>query len=230
MMTDPDIVRHSQAENVELITDPLRLAQQEARNALLQWERVEELILAGLYGDRPFRLRPSLLLDLNRRAIEGINAYAGNFRPGGVKIGKSAHEPPAAYLVPSLVDDMCEYVNDNWQTQTAVHLAAYVLWRVNWVHPFADGNGRTARAASYVVLCVHSRLHLPGTNTIPEQIVEARREYYDALEVADKSYELDCSKNPVVDLETLLKRMLASQLVSSYSSASGEHLRDDKET
>lgn len=221
-MTERDIVRHSQAEIVELITDPIRLAEQEARNALLQWERVEELVLAGLYGDRPFKFRPSLLLDLNRKAIDGINAYAGNFRPAGVRIGKSSHQPPEAYLVPSSVDDMCDYVNDNWADKTAIHLAAYVLWRINWIHPFADGNGRTARAASYVVMCVHSKLHLPGANTIPEQIVETREEYYDALEKADNLHASDKSANPVSELENILKRMLASQLLSSYSAAAGE--------
>jgi Fic family protein len=50
------------------------------------------------------------------------------------------------------VQSLCEYINDNWQS--TVHLAAYVLWKMNWIHPFADGNGRTARAVSYVVLSI----------------------------------------------------------------------------
>ncbi|MBL8221394.1 MAG: Fic family protein, partial [Bryobacterales bacterium] len=28
-----------------------------------------------------------------------------------------------------------------------------VMWRLNWIHPFFGGNGRTARSASYLVLC-----------------------------------------------------------------------------
>jgi hypothetical protein len=28
-------------------------------------------------------------------------------------------------------------------------LAAYGLWRLNWIHPFVEGNGRTARAVCY---------------------------------------------------------------------------------
>ena len=27
------------------------------------------------------------------------------------------------------------------------------MWRVNWVHPFIDGNGRVARACAYIALC-----------------------------------------------------------------------------
>jgi hypothetical protein len=40
---------------------------------------------------------------------------------------------------------------------TAIHLAAYLMWRLNWIHPFADGNGRTARMTSYVGAADHHR-------------------------------------------------------------------------
>jgi Fic family protein len=77
-------------------------------------------------------------------------------------------------------------VNDHWSSTSAVHLAAYVLWKLNWIHPFADGNGRTARAVAYVVLSIKLDSLLPGAPTIPEQIAGNKRPYYEALEVADK--------------------------------------------
>jgi Fic family protein len=49
---------------------------------------------------------------------------------------------------------MCDYVNDQWSVRTALHLAAYVMWRLNWIHPFTDGNGRTSRISSYVILTI----------------------------------------------------------------------------
>lgn len=42
---------------------------------------------------------------------------------------------------------------ENW-SKPADHLGAYVLWKLNWIHPFADGNGRTARAVAYVVMSI----------------------------------------------------------------------------
>ena len=78
------------------------------------------------------------------------------------------------------VQTMCEYVNENWTGKSAAHLAAYVLWKMNWIHPFADGNGRTARAVSYVVLSIKLDGLLPGTPTIPEQIATDKRPYYEA--------------------------------------------------
>ena len=63
---------------------------------------------------------------------------------------------------------MCDYVNDNFASKTGIHLAAYVMWRLNWIHPFVDGNGRTSSAASYFVLCMRAGNVLPGKKTIPE--------------------------------------------------------------
>ena len=32
-----------------------------------------------------------------------------------------------------------------WKTGDALDTASFALWRINWVHPFKNGNGRTAR-------------------------------------------------------------------------------------
>jgi len=78
---------------------------------------------------------------------------AGNYRPSDIKIEGSRHQPVGAHLVPEKVEELCDYVNEHWDL-SAIHLAAYVMWRLNWIHPFADGNGRTSRALSYLILCI----------------------------------------------------------------------------
>jgi Fic family protein len=98
-----------------------------------------------LQPDRPFKLRPSHLLHLHRAALDGITAYAGNWRPAGIEIGDSKHKPPAAFEVPERIEELCDYVNDKWDVKSPLHLAAYVMWKLNWIHPFTDGNGRTSR-------------------------------------------------------------------------------------
>jgi len=55
------------------------------------------------------------------------------------------------------------------------------MWRLNWIHPFADGNGRTSRILSYVVLSIRSGALPPGTPTIPDLIVENRQPYFAAI-------------------------------------------------
>ncbi len=222
-MTDESRIRHSAAEEAVVVTDDLERAKKEAANALRQAERVRQHIIDTLDG-RPFKLRTSTVLDLNRCAIEGLDAYAGNFRPGGVKINKSEHQPPDAHLVAGLIEEMCDYVNENWKSVSSIHLASIVMWRMNWIHPFTDGNGRTSRATSYLVLCAHSGVLLAGSETIPEQIVANRGPYYDALEAADKRYSNDrtLSADTVSEMEGLMRAMLAKQLRGAFDSAAGQ--------
>lgn len=212
--------RHSKALEPELITDPDEKARVEAANGLRQYDEVRELVRYWTVPESPkFKLRVSTLLGLQRTALQGLSSYAGNFRPASIEIGDSKHTPPGAYLVPELVEEMCDYVTDNWDQKTAVHLAAYVMWRLNWIHPFADGNGRTSRAASYLVLCVKSGYLLPGDKTIPEQITDDRQPYYDALEAADQA--LVRGAVDLTAMEDLLSAALATQLLGYHESATG---------
>jgi Fic family protein len=93
------------------------------------------------------------------------------------------------------------------------------MWRLNWIHPFADGNGRTSRIVSYVVLSIRAGAILPGTPTIPDQIVD-NRAYFDALDAADAAFRdgrIDVSK-----MEALLASLLAKQLAGFYQAAGGK--------
>jgi Fic family protein len=93
------------------------------------------------------------------------------------------------------------------------------LWKLNWIHPFSEGNGRTARAVSYVVLSIKLDGLLPGKPTIPDQIAADKSPYYDALEKADEAFEAGMIN--VSALENLLDSMLATQLVSVAREAVG---------
>jgi Fic family protein len=209
--------RHSKAFEAELISDPQAKAEAVARNGLRQFDYGIQTVHQALERGS-FKLRPSLILALQREALTGISAYAGNFRPAGVEIVGSKHKPAEAHLVPELIEELCDYVNDNWE-KTAIHLASYVMWRLNWVHPFADGNGRTSRILSYVVLSIRAQSVFPGTPTIPEQIVDNRNPYFDALDAADAAWadgRIDLSR-----MEELLSGMLARQLTNAYENAGG---------
>ena len=162
--------RNSRALEAPFIADPKARAAAEARNGFRQYN-VEIKTVQTAIERGAFRLRLSLILALHREALAGISSYAGNFRPAGVKIEGSKHEPVGAHVVPELIEDMCDYVNEHWEASTPLHLAAYIMWRLNWIHPFADGNGRTSRILSYVVLSIRAGAIPPGTPTIPDQIV-----------------------------------------------------------
>lgn len=210
--------RHSQAEPVELIADPDERARREAENGVRQFKAAVEIIKQHVHApDKKFRLTQSLILDLHQKALDGIHPLAGTYRNSPVMIGQSSHIPPRHSEVPDHVVEMCNYVNDHWEDRNATHLAAYVLWRMNWIHPFADGNGRTARAVSYVVLSIKLNSLLPGTPTIPDQIAADKRPYYKALEDADDSWKREFLA--LSSMENMLDGMLAQQLLSATEEA-----------
>ncbi|RYG94212.1 MAG: cell filamentation protein Fic, partial [Alphaproteobacteria bacterium] len=199
-MSDGD--RHSIAEQPTLISDPTEEARRESENAIAQFDRVLDLIDDVVRSTRSFRLRTSMILDLHRIALDGLSSHAGNFRPANVSIGQSKHTPPPAHLVPSLIEEMCDFVMDNFVDGKALHLCAYVMWRLNWIHPFTDGNGRTSRALAYFVLCAKVGYRLPGHETVPEQIASDKAPYYEALEQADQHWSK--GKLDLSELEGLL--------------------------
>jgi len=124
-MTD----RHSKADEPEIVIDPAERAKLEARNAIEQFDAVISLIEQFTEPEHPpFRLRASIVLQLQRIALKRLSAYAGVFRPAGVDIGGSKHKPVEAYLVPSRIEEMCDYVTDNW-SKPPIHLTAYPALR-----------------------------------------------------------------------------------------------------
>ena len=80
--------------------------------------------------------------------------------------------------------------NRYWDQSDAVTLAAFALWRLNWIHPFVNGNGRTARAVCYYLVRVKMNL---ATDTwlfpLPYRIAQHRAEYVEALQRADRRFE-----------------------------------------
>lgn len=211
--------RDSKALEPELIKDPQARAEAEARNGLRQYDAGIQTIHTALERSQ-FKLRPSLVLALHREALAGISLFAGNYRPAGVAIEGSKHQPVGAHQVPELIEEMCDYVNSNWESATPIHLSSYVMWRLNWIHPFADGNGRTSRILSYVVLSIRAGAVLPGTPTIPDQIVDSRNPYFDALDAADAAWKE--SRVDVSKMEELIAGLLARQLTGFFQSAGGK--------
>ena len=114
-------------------------------NGNRQYDFLGSIVTASLAVDRPF-LSSAILKALNYHAITCLHVNAGEYRPCPVKVG--IHEPPAHFLVQALMDDFVNSVNRNWDKADPLVLASLVLWRLNYIHPFINGNGRTARAAA----------------------------------------------------------------------------------
>lgn len=179
----------------------------EISNLNRQYDFLRSIVQTAIDVKRPF-LSAHIIKALNCQAITCLHTNAGEYRPCSVKVGE--HNPPEHYRVEALMEDFINEVNRNWENTDPVYLSAYVLWRLNYIHPFINGNGRTARAACYFVLCVKSDGWLSGDIILPELIRRERDRYVEALRKTDESItdgELDISK-----LVILLSELLSEQL------------------
>ncbi len=149
------------------------------------------------------------LWSLNAAAVSNIAQFGGRFREQPIYVG--SHIPPHFRDVPELMDQLLSVVHENWDVMDhPTLLPAYALWRLNWIHPFIEGNGRTARAACYYLICLRYGGLLPGKKTVPERIRENRPDYYAALQEADRHWA-DGQFN-VDALAAYLEDLLGAQL------------------
>ena len=121
--------------------------------------------------------------------------------------------PPPYFQVPGLMENFTNLINRSWETSDPVELAAYILWRLNFIHPFINGNGRTARAAAYFALCVKLGGWLPGTPILPARLKQNDPEYIAAIRAADTS--LGTGRLDISVLHGLISRLLEEQIAGA---------------
>jgi len=180
-----------------------------AENDVRHYDFLHSMIVAALQIGRPL-LSQAIIKAINFHAIAGLHYQAGEYRSHPIEVRNVGIEDysdaPNVHRVQLLMDDMVNVINYDWQNSNVIHLAAYALWRINHIHPFCNGNGRTARAVCYFIICVKSNGLLPGTTILPELLRSNRDEYIIALQSGDKG--------DLQPLKNLLTELLGEQLSS----------------
>ncbi|MDE2790861.1 MAG: Fic family protein [Paracoccaceae bacterium] len=183
-----------------------------------QYGFLKAAVEAALAVDRKL-LSQTVIKALNHHAIACLHSGAGEYRPHQVTVGQ--HIPPKHYRVPDLMDDLVNTVNRAWGEIESIRLSAYVLWRLNWIHPFVNGNGRTARAASYFVFCLQVGVWPKTATILPDLLRRPENEaaYLHSHRVADQSLKAGpVNLDPMsVNLEPMLAlfaKLLTEQVVS----------------
>ena len=187
----------------------------QASNLQRQYDFLRSIIRAALTLQQA-RVTEGLIKTLNHHAIAGLHGDPGEYRWRGMVVrGKQPDDnfvAPYWKNVPPLMDNFVSEVNEAWDKVEPFQLAAYCLWHLNFIHPFVNGNGRTARALCYFVLCVRQGILLPGQPIVPELIRRDRDEYVRLLKKADKAYESGNPAGGLPDLTDFLARLQAEQL------------------
>ena len=158
----------------------------EVSNMFRQRNFLDSIIRAATGAKKPFLSR-DLIKALNFHAITCLHPYAGEYRPCEVQVGD--YIPPRFFDVPGLMDEFVNTVNRNFEKSDGIELSAYVLWQLNAIHPFINGNGRTARCACFFVSCIKSGSWVKKSSddkTLLELLEEHRDEMIKALQVANR--------------------------------------------
>lgn len=180
-----------------------------------QYSFLESIIVAAIETQQP-KISTVLIKALNYHAISCLHINAGEYRSCEVQAGD--YKPPQHFYVPKLMNDFIDRVNQIWGQADTLMLAAFCLWRLNFIHPFVNGNGRTARALCYFVVCAKFGSLIRGKPTLPDLIIENRPEYVELLKNVDAEHvesRKGMHKTPPTGLEKLsefLNRLLEQQI------------------
>ncbi|CAG7646919.1 hypothetical protein PAESOLCIP111_05272 [Paenibacillus solanacearum] len=131
---------------------------------------------------------------------------AGRYRTINVMISGSQHTPPHFTVVSERMEQLVKWYHDRKDELHPVELAAAFHFRFVYIHPFTDGNGRTARLLMNLILMKYG---------YPPAIVKAasdtRLKYYEALETASIHDDLSSFLQLIAEcVEESLHKYIAS--------------------
>jgi len=195
-------------------------------NADRQFGFLEAVIDSAIQSNHHF-LSHSILRALNFHAIACLHVQAGEYRQCEVQVrdaeGAVVMSGVPHFRVNAAMDQLINEVNSSWNSMDPILLSSLVLWSICRIHPFINGNGRTARAACYYVLCVRAGGRLPGTKFLPSLLKDSP-DYTPALRAVDASRSSGAmDMSPVY---SLIKDLLMVQLASAEPPPEGGAQRD----
>lgn len=171
--------------------------EQEVRNYFLALNYLEEKL------NNKEKLSKKLILDVQKLVEKGASKEKIGLRgpmPPGVlfavydsKTGNPDYIPPEYNDVPGLLDELIEYVNTTDDHPLIV--AAVVHYQLVTIHPFEDGNGRTARLLSGYIMDLNG-YGFNGISSLEEYFAYDVDEYYDSIQMGLPALYYSGRENP----------------------------------
>lgn len=167
------------------------------------------------------------LLKVHKLMMNGLVPENGKFRSGGVGVFDGEvliHMAPPAEFVPEHIHNLFA-----WYQQSELHpliKSAVFHYEFEFIHPFADGNGRMGRMWHSLLLSNWKELFfwLP----IEELIQSRQKEYYDALGAADK--QTDSAGFVELMLEIIRDSLENVTVVGRSTDQDGDQVTDQDNT
>ena len=163
-----------------VINEGLTISGKSMREHLEVINHQEAIVYIKQLIEQNFPLNEREVLSINNLILRGIKAEeAGKYRKVQVMIKGSSHLPPQPFQVVKEMEDFFIWYESNKKRLHPVILAAELHERLVSIHPFIDGNGRSARLIMNLILLQHGYViaNIKGD-------YENRIQYYSALETA----------------------------------------------
>jgi Fic family protein len=149
-----------------------------------------------LAADKLPPLTPKLVCDYNRQVLNRLplkeDVVPGKFRPYSVVVGNVYRGAPAEDCN-FLLEQLCAWLNgpdfkprEEMDAVYAILKAVVAHLYLAWIHPFGDGNGRTARLLEFHIL-LSAGVPSPAAHLFSNHYNLTRAEYYRQLDHASKS-------------------------------------------
>lgn len=167
--------------------------EQEVRNV---FEALQDISRQIDLGQR-IELTTQLIKDFNYQVLKGLSldyhVEPGVIRKKSVAVGdyRGAPAEDCEYLLDRMVGwlNSSIFVSDDPELQFAlvVAKAVYAHLYLAWIHPFGDGNGRTARLVEFAVLANCGMVPIPAAHLLSNHYNLTRDQYYRELTNASRS-------------------------------------------
>ena len=140
-----------------------------------------------------------LVREIHKRLVDGVRGDAatpGDYRNiqnyvVNSKTKEVIYTPPPAFEVPQLMRELIDWINHEAEVHPVL-MSGIAQFQLVHIHPFLDGNGRTARLLS--TLCLYQRGYdFKKLFTISEYYDRNRTDYYEAIQSVRKQ-EMDMTE------------------------------------
>jgi Fic family protein len=186
-----------QAVEGRLVVPPSKqYLKQEVENIIAACNGISKQLADGTQPE----ISPKLLCDYNRQVLEKLplkkDLIPGGLRTHSVVVGNVYRGAPAKDC-PYLLDRLCDWLNGpdfqapdgsppGTDTVYAILRSVVAHLYLAWIHPFGDGNGRTARLLEFHIL-LSAGVPSPAAHLFSNHYNQTRAEYYRQLDHASKS-------------------------------------------
>ena len=166
-----------------------RYLEQEVRNVLDAFRSIDESIRTSPDPT----LTPGMIRGYNELVLRDVGLDT-ELRPGRIRtseISVGRYRGPRAGDCHRLLDRLCEWLpcsdfeirrDDPLAFARALIRALLAHLYIAWIHPFADGNGRTARLVEYYLLAASGLVPGPAVHLLSNHYNQTRSRYYRVLD------------------------------------------------